>query len=119
MTTQARGRTRRTPGTMNGLEKAWAAELEAQKDRGEIVRWYYEPCNFRLARKCFYNPDFMVITKEGYVEFHETKGYFEEQSKVRLKVVSEKFPEFVFRLIQKRRKKDGGGFSVEIVGPAL
>lgn len=104
---------------MNGLEKAWAAKLAQQKDAGEIVRFYYEPCNFRLAHKCFYKPDFMVITKEGFVEFHETKGYFEEQSKVRLKVVSEKYPEFVFRLIQKRTKKEGGGFEQTIFGPAL
>jgi hypothetical protein len=118
--TRARGRTRRTPGVMNGLEKAWSLELDAKQAAGEIIRWDFEPCTLRLAfGRCTYKPDFLVITKEGYVEFHETKGHFENESKVRLKVAADRYPEFVFRLIQKRRKKDGGGFEQTIFGPAL
>ena len=117
---RARGRTRRTPGVMNGLEKAWSLHLQEQKHAGEIVEWWFEPMSIRLARpRCGYKPDFMVVTKDGFVEFHETKGHMEAAAFVRLKVAAEKFPQFVFRLIKKRLKRDGGGFSVEIVGPKL
>lgn len=92
--------------------------MEEQRHAGEIVRWYFEPMSLRLAKGSSYKPDFMVIDAEGLVEFHETKGFMREAANVRLKVAAEKFPEFVFRLIRKRTKKDGGGFDVQTVGPA-
>lgn len=119
MIKRARGRTKRTPGVMNGLEKSYSQLLEQQKLSGEIVSWQFEAMNIRLAPKCFYKPDFLVITKEGFVEFHETKGHFESAAKVRVKVVAEKYPFFVFRLVRKKLKRDGGGFLIEVIGPAV
>lgn len=117
--TRARGRTRRTPGEMNGLEKAWSLHLAEQKHAGLIVDWWFEPMSIRLGRPaCSYKPDFMVITSDGYVEFHETKGYMEAAANIRIKVAADKFPQFVFRLIRKKTKKQGGGFDVQVVGPA-
>ena len=117
---RARGRTKRVPGEMNGLEKAWSLHLEEQRHAGEIDRWYFEPMSIRLARpRCSYKPDFMVVDKDGFVEFHECKGYMEIAANVRIKVAAEKHPEFVFRLIRKRKKKDGGGFSVDVVGVSV
>lgn len=113
---RAKGR-RRTPGTMNGLEQAWAARLKDQQSLGMVEEFWFEPMNLRLAPKCFYKPDFMVITSDGFVEFHECKGFFEHDAQVRIKVAAEKFPQFVFRVITKRKKKDGGGFEVTVIGP--
>lgn len=117
MRTKARGRTKRTPGTMNNLERTYSELLEEQRLAGEIIAWEFEPMNIRLAQKCFYKPDFLVITKEGFVEFHETKGHFENESKVRTKIVAQKFPYFIFRLVQRRKKADGGGFEITVIGP--
>lgn len=118
--TKARVRLKRVPGEMNKLEEAWSKHLEEQRKAGQIVRWEFEPLTIRLGRPaCSYKPDFMVITDAGFVEFHETKGYMEEAANIRIKVAAEKWPEFVFRLIRRRRKKDGGGFDVNVVGPAM
>lgn len=114
---RARGRTRRTPGKMNKLEESYSKELERRRLAGEIHAWAFEPMNFRLAHRCYYKPDFMVIMADGTVEFHEAKGHFEEQSKVRTKVVAEKHPWFVFRLVRRLPKKQGGGFDIAVIGP--
>jgi len=107
-------------GTMNGLESSWADELERQRLAGEIAWWSYEPVTLKLAeQRCTYKPDFMVMDCEGLIEFHETKGYFEDKAKVKMKVASDKFPMFVFRLIFRRAKKDGGGFNVSVFGPEV
>lgn len=116
---RARARTRRTPGVMNGLEKAWSLRLDEQLHAGEIAAWWFEPMSLRLAKGSMYKPDFMVIDADGLVEFHETKGFMREAAFVRLKVAAEKFPQFVFRLIKKRTKKNGGGFDVTVIGAEL
>ena len=116
---KGRGRTRRTPGEMNGLEKAYAEELERRRLAGEIHAWKFEALNFRLAKACYYKPDFLVVLANGLIELHETKGWFEAQAKVRTKVVCEIHPWFVFRLVQRIKKKDGGGFHITVMGPSL
>ena len=115
---RARARTKRKPGEMNRLETDWAAILEARRIAGEIVKWWYEPVSMRLAAKgAWYKPDFMVIDSDGFVEFHETKGFMREAANVRLKVVADLYPHFLFRLIYRIPKKAGGGFNVTVVGP--
>jgi len=104
---------------MNGLEKAWSLHLAEQKAAGEISEWWYEPMSLRLAKGSTYKPDFMVVTATGFVEFHETKGFMREAANVRLKVAAEKFPQFVFRLIRRIAKKDGGGWNVVVIGKGL
>lgn len=116
---KGRGRTRRTPGVMNKLESDYAEELERRRLAGEIYAWVFEPMNFRLAKKCFYNPDFMVVMADGLIEFHETKGFYEATAKIRNKVVARDHPWFVFRLVQRIKKKDGGGFAITVIGPAV
>lgn len=104
---------------MNGLEKAWSLRLAEQKHAGEIVQWWFEPMSLRLAKGSSYKPDFMVVDADGLVEFHETKGFMREAANVRLKVAAEKFPQFVFKLVRRIPKKDGGGFSIKVVGAAV
>ncbi|MCP4448261.1 MAG: DUF1064 domain-containing protein [Myxococcales bacterium] len=104
---------------MNTLETAWSEHLAAELAAGNICAYWYEPISLRLAKLCNYKPDFMVIDAEGFVEIHETKGFMQEAANVRIKVAAEKFPQFVFKLIKARRKKDGGGYTVETIGPKL
>lgn len=116
---RARGLRNRKPGVMNRLESAWDDHLAEELAGGRISAYWYEPVSLRLAKGAFYKPDFMVIDADGFVELHETKGFMQEAANVRIKVAADKFPQFVFRLIVKRKKKDGGGFDVTVVGPAL
>jgi hypothetical protein len=55
--------------------------------------------NLRLADKCFFKVDFLVLTKEMRLEVHEIKGgIITEDSLVKFKTAGEKFP-FKFRMI--------------------
>lgn len=99
-----RPRKRPAPGKMNNLEKSYQQLLEHRKLAGEIVAYRYEAIKFRLADKTFYTPDFMV-TFEDRIEFHETKGFMREDANVKLKVVADLFPEFLFCLVTVKNKE--------------
>lgn len=98
--TQARARNTRKPGEMNGLETQYAHFLEAERLAGRVHAWRFEPVGLRLAEGCTYNPDFLVILPDGAVEIHETKGRWEDDALVKIKVAAEMFPWFVFRAFQ-------------------
>jgi hypothetical protein len=102
--------TRRIAGQMNKLEAEYAAAvLEPQKLAGEILEYWFEKFTFKLADDCRYTPDFVVQLANGEMECHETKGYWQEDAKVKIRVAAELFP-FRFVAIQKLPKKDGGGW---------
>jgi hypothetical protein len=113
----ARARTDTTghAATMNKTEAAYASRLEMLRLGGEIARWDFEPCKLRLAGGTFYSPDFRVILPDGLVEFHEVKGFWRDDARVKIKVAAEQHP-YRFVAVQKRRKKDGGGWKVEVFG---
>jgi hypothetical protein len=95
---QALGRMK--SGKMNKTEAAYANFLEVQKRMGEILWYEYEPMNLRLADKCYYKVDFMVLTKEMALEIHEIKGGFmTDDALVKIKTAAEKFP---FRFLMKQ-----------------
>ena len=86
------------------LEAAWAEELRRLEEAEEILRYYHEPMNLRLAANTYYRPDFMVIYAV-HVEFHEVKGFWRDDARVKIKVAAEKFPEFVFKVITKKKNQ--------------
>lgn len=92
----ASGRGRHTPGQMNGLEKRYAAHLDIQKITKHIIDWQFEAIKLKLAPSTFYNPDFLVQNAEGGIELHETKGHWEDDSRVKIKVAARMFPMFKF-----------------------
>lgn len=98
-----RPRTRPIPGTMNKLEQDYAAYLHTLLFAGEILSYRFEAVKFRLADRTFYTPDFMVVYPDR-IEFHETKGFMEEDANVKLKVVAENFTEFQFVLVKREKK---------------
>lgn len=112
----ARG-ARHEPGKMNKLEADYAAHLDQLKAAGEIFHWDFEKVTLVIAdgaKRVRYTPDFMVFrAPDAQIEFHETKGFFEEDAKVKLKVAASAYPRFVFKLVRKIAKKDGGGWSVD------
>lgn len=108
---RAKGRrVRREPGVMNGLEKKYAAELEAQLARGEIAWWKFDSFKIRLADNTFYTPDFIVMGIDAVVSFVEVKGHWEDDARVKIKVAAETYWMFQFVAIRSRQKKHGGGW---------
>ncbi len=93
---KAQGRAQHTPGTMNGLEKRYAAQLNLRALTGEIREWRFEAIKLRLAPSTFYSPDFMIVNLDGSIELHETKGHWEDDSRVKIKVAARTFPELIF-----------------------
>jgi hypothetical protein len=89
---------------MNKLEASYAAHLQARMLAGEIVNYRYEPVKLRLAVKTGYTPDFMVIMPDGAVEFHEVKGFWEDDARVKAKVIAEMYPWFFFKAITWKNK---------------
>lgn len=98
----AHPRLRLPPGQMNKLEKAYASELQKNVYAGQIEAFRFEPINLRLAPKTFYKPDFLVVTQ--HIEFHEVKGHWEDDARVKIKVAAEIYPWFRFIAVQFKNK---------------
>lgn len=88
---------------MNKTETAYAQHLERRKQAGEVLWFEFEPMNLRLAEKCFYRVDFMVLLLDGSLEAHEVKGYWNDEARVKTKVAAAKFP-FQFYGVQRDGK---------------
>jgi|JI9StandDraft_1071089.scaffolds.fasta_scaffold19758_8 hypothetical protein len=98
--TQALGRMK--AGKMNKTEAAYAAVLDGRKHTGEVAWYAFEPINIRLADKCFYSPDFMVMLSSGEIEIHEVKGFWTDDALVKIKVAATILP---FKFIAVRLEK--------------
>jgi len=114
-TTYARGK-RRTPGTMNKTEAAYAAHLQGLVVLGQVEWFMFEGIKFRLAGSTFLTPDFIVMLPSGEMQIHEIKGWMEDDAAVKIKVCAEAFP-FRFFVIRTKPKKAGGGWDAREVCP--
>jgi hypothetical protein len=92
---------------MNRLETAYWEYLCSLKARGEILDCMWQPLKLNLAPglACTYAPDFMVVRTDGVLEMHETKGFWRDDARVKLKVAAAKYP-FVFVAVTRQRKND-------------
>lgn len=103
-----------TDAFKNSLESSYARHLDALKDAGEITAWEYEPHALVIdggntVRGQHYTPDFLVEYPDGHREYHETKGYFYEQDRVRTYQAAARYIEIRFYIISRKRgqwKKD-------------
>lgn len=101
---KARGRkVKHQNGQMNKTEERYANECL----RGKYDSYFFERIKLRLADTTFYTPDFMAITHEGYIEFHEVKGYWEDDARVKIKVAAEQYSMFNFKgaIFDSKQKK--------------
>ena len=94
------------------LEERYAEHLKLLQLAGEIADFREQAFRLRLAGSAFYKPDFLVILADGLVEFHETKGHWEEAARVRIKVAAELYPWFTFKAVQFK----AGNWVVEEIG---
>jgi hypothetical protein len=90
-----------TPGQMNKTEQSYWEHLLLQRAEGKILWCSYEPLRFRLAPRTTYTPDFGVMLKDHTLEFHETKGFLEEDAIVKFKMVRELYWMFAFRMFKR------------------
>ena len=77
---------------MNKWESMYDEELVQRKFAGEIQWFGYEAIKLRLAKATTYTPDFTVVLEDGSVEFHEVKGFWRDDARVKIKVAAEMFP---------------------------
>ncbi len=96
----AKGRTE-APQRMNKLEAAYAHLLDGHIVARYVARHWFGAIKLRLADKTWYAPDFLVLTTNGLLEFHEVKGFMRDDAAVKLKVAAELYPLFTFRLVRR------------------
>lgn len=80
---------------MNGMEKRYAAHLDLRLAVKEISAWKFEPLKLKLAPATFWTPDFEVVMPDGGIELHETKGHWEDDARVKIKIAAQAFREFL------------------------
>lgn len=102
---------------MNGTERDRAVELEAMRRSGRIAGWWFESITLLLAPDCRYTPDFVVQELDGTLRMEETKGFWRDDARVKIRLASTLFP-FRFSALRKRAKKAGGGWDVEEIRAA-
>ena len=100
---QALGRLK--SGVMNNTEKKYQAVLEARRLSGEVLQYWFEPMNLKLADKCFYRVDFLVLMHDLTLEIHEVKGgYITDDGLQKVKIANAMFP-FRFIMVQLVKKE--------------
>ena len=117
---RARSRPKKTPGKMNLTERRFEANhLKPLLASGDILSYQYEPMKFRFGRdfKSTYTPDFMVIRKDGVIEYIDVKGSagWEEHTRVKMKACADRF--WMFEWVgytEERGKNSAGKFVREV-----
>jgi hypothetical protein len=99
-------------GEMNKGEAEYAAHLEGMRAAGAVLWWKFEGVKLRLADNTFYTCDFAVLAKDGILEMHEYKGFWQDDARVKIKVAASLYP-FRFVAVKPRAKKQGGGYEAE------
>ncbi len=90
---------------MNKLEEAWKVELLLMVASGCLRSVGFEAVKLRLGDNLHYTPDFMVVRADGEIEFHEVKGFWREDARVKIKAAAEQFPMFHFRAVRRIKGK--------------
>jgi len=82
-------------GEMNWLETAFAKHLDTQKAAGMVVAWHYECFRMRIAfgdKPAWIKVDFFVLYSDGSIRLFETKGFWREAARLRIKVAAGVYP---------------------------
>lgn len=92
---------------MNGLESRYAGRLEGMRRVGSLAWWEFESITLRLADNTRYTPDFFIVLPDGTAGFHETKGFWRDDGRAKIKVAAELYPMFFFVAVQWDAKSKG------------
>lgn len=99
-------------GEMNKTEAKYDSHLWDLRHAGDVLWHKFEAVKLRLADNTFYTPDFAVMVADGTIEMHETKGFWEDDARVKIKVAASLYP-FRFKALKPIAAKRGGGWEVE------
>lgn len=100
-------------GVMNKTEAAYERELRDAVTMGDVLWYKFEGYKLRLADNTFYTPDFAVMLATGEMEFHEVKGFWTDDARVKIKVAADRYPHR-FIAVSVQPKKAGGGWKREV-----
>jgi hypothetical protein len=87
---------------VNKLEAEYARHLSFLQRDGQIVSFAAHPSAFRLADRCTYTPDFVVVLPGGVARFDEVKGFERDDAVVKFKVAAEQTGLW-FRMVKRRK----------------
>ena len=74
---------------MNSWESRYADHLTMLLKFNKIRHFALEAVKIRLAKRTWYTPDFHVIQNDSSHEFHEVKGFWRDDARVKVKVAAE------------------------------
>jgi hypothetical protein len=103
-------------GEMNGLETDYAIHLERRRIAGEILDWKYEALKLRIAfgeKAAWFVCDFWLLMADGSHQFHETKGWWRDAARLRIKVAAGVYQWAKFIGVKKQKRRDGGQWEFE------
>lgn len=93
---------------LNGLERAYADELELLTRGGRVAFWRSHPFSIRLAPRTHYRPDFLVVLADGRTEVVEVKGgHWEDDARAKTKIAAALYPCWLFVAVT-RPDRDAG-----------
>ena len=91
-------------------EANYALYLDFLIKQKQIKKWEYEPDVFVFEKIKFgtrsYRPDFKVFNIDGFIEYHEVKGYMDKKSKTKIKRMAKYYPIIKLAIIDKDVYKD-------------
>jgi hypothetical protein len=96
-------------GEMNKTEAAYALLLAGLKGSGDVLWFRFEGMKLRLADNTFYTPDFAVMWRDGQMQCHEVKGFWQDDARVKVKVAAEMYPFAFIGITGKQASKKNGG----------
>ena len=91
----ARGR--KATGRMNATEAEYERLFLGGKPHG------FEEITLRLGDDCRLTVDFWVLGDDNVLEFHEVKGFWRDDAKVKLRVAAERYPHFRFKAFRREK----------------
>lgn len=72
---------------------------------GEIKKWEYEPDTFEFHKikrgSKFYTPDFKITNNDNSIEYHEVKGWMNQESQTKLNRMQKYYPDIKVVLIDR------------------
>jgi hypothetical protein len=89
-------------------------------DEDDLDPIHTQSVTLLLANGVRYTPDFIAISGcngELSVRAYEVKGYMRDDAAVKIKVAARLYNWITFYIATKRAKKNGGGWSIEVVLP--
>jgi hypothetical protein len=94
---------------LNKTERAYLTYLREQSYASIKI----QAVTLKLGDDCRYTPDFFTVDRNGEGVFHEVKGFWRDDARVKIKVAAREFP-VKFIAVQKAK---GGGWTVEEINP--